>query len=91
MKFIQRLLKLKIKGNEKGMTLVELLGVIVILGIVAVIAIPAIGSSNYQLRKKSTSANAHMLVDAARHYISANGFKADVLLQLEIQAIPLAN
>lgn len=37
-KFLQKRLK-----NEKGLTLVELLAVIVILGIIAAIAVPAIG------------------------------------------------
>ena len=38
-KFLQKRLK-----NEKGLTLVELLAVIVILGIIAAIAIPSIGN-----------------------------------------------
>ncbi len=37
-KFLQKRLK-----NEKGLTLVELLAVIVILGIIAAIAVPSIG------------------------------------------------
>ena len=38
-KFLQKRL-----NNEKGLTLVELLAVIVILGIIAAIAIPSIGN-----------------------------------------------
>ena len=38
-KFLQKRLK-----NEKGLTLVELLAVIVILGIIAAIAVPSIGN-----------------------------------------------
>ena len=38
-KFLQKRLK-----NEKGLTLVELLAVVVILGIIAAIAVPSIGN-----------------------------------------------
>ena len=36
---------MKIKGNKKGFTLVELLAVIVVLAIIMVIAIPAVVDS----------------------------------------------
>ena len=46
-KFLQKRL-----NNEKGLTLVELLAVIVILGIIAAIAIPSIGNIIQNVEKK---------------------------------------
>ncbi|TMW71892.1 prepilin-type N-terminal cleavage/methylation domain-containing protein [Alteribacter natronophilus] len=52
--------------NEKGLTLVELLAVIVILGIIAAIAIPAIGNIMDNSRKDAHIANAEQAVNSAR-------------------------
>ena len=41
--------------NRKGVTLVELLAVIVIMGIIAAIAVPAIGSLIENSKKNATS------------------------------------
>ncbi|GAA4066268.1 competence type IV pilus major pilin ComGC [Amphibacillus indicireducens] len=61
------MIKKMIKG-EKGFTLVELLAVIVILGIVVAIAIPAIGSVIDNARGDAEDAKITMIVDAARLY-----------------------
>lgn len=53
-------------GNEKGLTLVELLAVIVILAIIAAIAIPSIGGIINNTKTKAHDANAQIIIDAAR-------------------------
>ncbi|MGE7665094.1 prepilin-type N-terminal cleavage/methylation domain-containing protein [Ureibacillus composti] len=59
-------------GNEKGLTLVELLAVIVILAIVAAIAIPAVGSIIDNSRYKAAKADAIMILDTANIYFTDN-------------------
>ncbi|MFY0741195.1 prepilin-type N-terminal cleavage/methylation domain-containing protein [Solibacillus silvestris] len=62
-------LKKRIK-NEKGLSLVELLAVIVILAIVAAIAIPAIGNIIENSRIKAAKADAISYINAANIYYS---------------------
>lgn len=54
--------------NEKGLTLVELLAVIVILAIVAAIAIPAISNVIDNSRYKALKADAINVIHAAQFY-----------------------
>ncbi|PIC58044.1 prepilin-type cleavage/methylation domain-containing protein [Sporosarcina sp. P12(2017)] len=54
--------------NNKGLTLVELLGVIVILGIISAIAIPSISNIVVNTRIKSEKNNAVLLINAADLY-----------------------
>jgi type IV pilus assembly protein PilA len=56
----------QLRKNEKGLTLIELLAVIVILGIVAAIAIPAIGNIIDDSKDDVHNANALMILNAAR-------------------------
>lgn len=58
--------------NKKGVTLVELLAVIVIMGIIAAIAVPAIGGLITNAREKAVVGNLTSLTEAARVYASAN-------------------
>lgn len=58
--------------NEKGLSLVELLAVIVILGIVAAIAIPAIGNIIESSRVKAAKADAANVFSAAQIYFTEN-------------------
>lgn len=55
--------------DEKGFTLIELLAVIVILGIIAVIAIPLIGNIIDKSKKDGDVATARQVYDAARLYV----------------------
>lgn len=66
--------------DEKGFTLIELLAVIVILGIIAVIAIPLIGNIINKSKDDGDVATARQIYDAARLYVigEKNGdFSAD--------------
>lgn len=52
--------------NEKGLTLIELLAVVVILAIIAAIAIPAIGGLIDNSKKDAHAANATQMINAAK-------------------------
>ncbi|MGG3957273.1 prepilin-type N-terminal cleavage/methylation domain-containing protein [Bhargavaea massiliensis] len=58
--------------NEKGLTLIELLAVIVILGIIAAIAIPSVGALIDNSKKDAHISNAKQLVNATRLAITAD-------------------
>ncbi|WP_028399378.1 type IV pilin protein [Ectobacillus panaciterrae] len=63
----------KFLKNEKGLTLVELLAVIVILGIVAAIAVPTIGSVIQKSKENAIKADALQVLSAAKTYVAENG------------------
>ncbi|MFC5558753.1 prepilin-type N-terminal cleavage/methylation domain-containing protein [Ureibacillus thermophilus] len=71
------LLKKRLK-NEKGLTLVELLAVIVILAIVAAIAIPAIGNIIENSRYNAVKADAINVLNAANLYFTENNGETSV-------------
>ncbi|TQR14846.1 type II secretion system protein [Psychrobacillus soli] len=56
----------KIIKNQKGLTLIELLAVIVILGIVAAIAVPSIGNMINNSRDKAILAEASSILAGAK-------------------------
>ncbi|MFX3623032.1 MAG: type IV pilin protein [Ectobacillus sp.] len=65
--------------NEKGVTLIELLAVIVILGIVAAIAIPSISSVIQKSKEDAVKADAIQVINAAKTYVAANGLEDTAL------------
>jgi prepilin-type N-terminal cleavage/methylation domain-containing protein len=74
-KWMQRLVRLA--KEEKGLTLVELLAVIVVLGIVAAIAVPQITGIVGNTKKEAHKANAKQFIEAAKQVVSISGFKAN--------------
>ncbi|QTD41575.1 competence type IV pilus major pilin ComGC [Sporosarcina sp. Te-1] len=74
---MKKLMQKRLK-NEKGLTLVELLAVIVILGIIAAIAVPSIGNIIENSRIKAVKADAQTVLSAANMYFAENGDKDSV-------------
>lgn len=68
-------------NNEKGLTLVELLAVIVILGIIAAIAIPSIGGIIENSRIKAVKADALNALSAANIYFTEEDKELNVTLE----------
>ena len=81
MKFIKNKLK-----EEKGLTLIELLAVIVILAIIAAIAIPAIGNIIQNSRENAVIADAQNVLSAANLYFSEKGKEKTVTADALITA-----
>jgi type IV pilus assembly protein PilA len=64
--------KFKLFKNQKGMTLIELLAVIVILGVIAAIAVPAIGSTVTNSKEKADAQTVLLIYAAAERYANDN-------------------
>ena len=71
----------KIWNKEDGFTLVELLGVIVILGIILAIAVPGIGNIVDNARTKTAEQQETLVIDAAQIYFLDTGESASVKVE----------
>ncbi|WP_215142037.1 prepilin-type N-terminal cleavage/methylation domain-containing protein [Exiguobacterium qingdaonense] len=67
--------------DERGLTLVELLVVVVILGIIAAIAVVAIGGIIENSKKDAMVADAKQMVSAAKLYTASNPVDANTTMK----------
>jgi type IV pilus assembly protein PilA len=71
----------KFLKNDRGLTLVELLAVIVILGIIAAIAVPSIGNIIEKSRADAVKAEGLQVLNAAKLYVASEGAPEDNTLE----------
>ena len=70
MRDLKRLKRIsRFTGNEQGMTLIELLAVVVILGIIAAVAVPIMLTVFDQTKKQAYVGNAYAMRDAAKLHL----------------------
>ena len=69
--------------DERGLTLVELLVVVVILGIIAAIAVVAIGGIIENSKKDAMVADAKQMVSAAKLHVASNPVAASETLSFK--------
>ncbi|TCS79047.1 type II secretion system protein [Tepidibacillus fermentans] len=78
-------------SNQRGVTLIELLAVIVILGIIAAVAVPAVLSNIDDSKSKSDAANLQIINDAIERYQVINGSYPAGSTVGEIVAVLMSN
>ena len=58
--------------NKKGFTLVELIGVVVILGLIALVAFPALLNQIDSSKKQISDSQKEIIISAAKSYVDEN-------------------
>jgi type IV pilus assembly protein PilA len=70
--------------DQRGLTLVELLAVVVILGIIAGIAVPNIGKIISNTEEDAKVSEGIQIIQAAKLYVASEGFPASTLDKSEL-------
>ncbi|WP_079509915.1 type IV pilin protein [Mesobacillus jeotgali] len=79
-----RAIKKRMK-DQRGLTLVELLAVIVILGIIAAIAVPSIGNVVQKSKEDAIKAEALQIINAARLFSIETSIPSGGVSQVELE------
>lgn len=66
--------------NKRGFTLIELLAVIIILGIIALIAIPAVSKIIYQSKKRAFEVTTNNVVSAINYACQLQNMKGETII-----------
>ncbi|WP_404329428.1 type II secretion system protein [Mesobacillus maritimus] len=72
--------------DQRGLTLIELLAVIVILGIIAAIAVPSIMNVIDKSKVDAVKSDAIQVINAANLYIAAEGYDGTAITGAELNS-----
>lgn len=77
--------------NKKGFTLVELIGVVVILGLIALIAFPSLLNQINNSKKQISDSQKELIIAATKNYVEENKNEYANKNSFEIDADTLVN
>lgn len=84
-KFMQK--RMKLAKNQKGVTLIELMAVVVILGIIAAVAGAAVTGSFSKAKDNTDAASKTIISEAVERYIVENSMAADKYSNITIKTL----